>query len=172
MAKELVPYEIIQRKIYIIRGKKVMIDKDLAELYRVTTGNLNKQVKRNIERFPGDFMFQLKKEEFENLIFQNGRPSYGGRRFLPYVFTEQGVAMLSSVLKSRQAIQVNIAIMRAFARLRKILATHKELAAKLEQLERKVGILDSEVKAVFDAIHKLMVEPEKKPPRQIGFIRD
>jgi phage regulator Rha-like protein len=137
---ELIPAERIARSIYFMRGQKVMLDSDLAGLYGVETSNLNKSVKRNAERFPSDFMFRLTREEWENLRFQIGISSlkpYGGRRYLPYVFTEQGVAMLSSVLNSPRAIQVNIAIMRAFVQLREILATHKDLARKLEVMEKK-----------------------------------
>ena len=118
---DIVPAEIIQRKILIIRGRKVMLDRDLAELYEVETFNLNKAVKRNIERFPEDFMFQLNDEEFKNLIFHFGISSWGGTRKLPYAFTENGVAMLSSVLNSKRAIQVNISIMRTFTHLRELL---------------------------------------------------
>ena len=128
----IVPVEVIEKKIYLIRSHKVMLDSDLAELYGVETKMLVRAVKRNIERFPSDFMFQLTKEEFDNLRFHFGTSSqWGGRRYLPYAFTEQGVAMLSSVLRSKRAIQVNITIMRVFVRLRQILSTHKELAYKL-----------------------------------------
>jgi hypothetical protein len=153
-----------------IRGQKVLLDKDLAALYGVTTANLNKAVRRNIERFPDDFMFQFSAEEWENLIFQFGTSSsarHGGRRHAPYVFTEQGVAMLSSVLKSARAVQVNIAIMRAFVQLREMLSSHKDLARKLEAMERKY---DSQFKVVFDAIRELMKPPETPPKRKIGFV--
>jgi len=142
------------------------LDEDLAVLYGVETKALVRAVKRNVERFPEDFMFQLSPGEWDNLRFQSGSSrSWGGRRFAPYVFTEQGVAMLSSVLRSDQAVQVNIEIMRAFVRLREILSTHHDLAKKLENLERKY---DSQFKAVFDAIRQLMAPPvpKKKP---IGF---
>ncbi|MBI3009325.1 MAG: ORF6N domain-containing protein, partial [Candidatus Omnitrophica bacterium] len=153
--KELIPQQLIEKRIFIIRGQKVMIDSHLAELYDVETFNLNKAVKRNIERFPEDFMFQLTKEEANPLIFQIGiskTKGRGGRRYLPYAFTEQGVAMLSSVLNSKRAIQVNVAIMRAFVKLREILSTHKELAYKLGQLERKIEKHDEEIKTIFEAI--------------------
>ncbi len=175
--REIVPQEIIQQKIFLIRGHKVMLDKDLAQLYGVTTGNLNKAVNRNLNRFPDDFMFRLTKEEFKNLIFhfgtsnlksQNVISSWGGTRKLPRAFTEQGVSMLSSVLRSKRAILVNIAIMRTFVKLREILSTHKELAHKLSQLERKIERHDEEIKTIFDAIRQLMAPPEK-PRRQIGF---
>jgi phage regulator Rha-like protein len=167
---KIVPIEIIAQKIFLIRGHKVMLDKELALLYGVTTFNLNKAVKRNIERFPEDFMFRLNPKELESLVFQFGIPKTGrgGSRYLPYVFTEQGVAMLSSVLRSKRAIQVNIAIMRAFVKLRKILSTHKELAYKLGALERKIEKHDGEIKTIFEAIRQLMIPPEK-PKRQIGF---
>ena len=171
MKSELVPQEVIKNKIYLIRGQKVMLDRDLAKLYRVKTKVLNQAIHRNIKRFPGDFMFQLTKEELEILRSQIVTSRWGGRRYLPYAFTEQGIAMLSSVLKSERAIQVNIAIMRAFVRLRQILFTHKELAGKLRQLEYKVDSHDKEIKAIFDAIRKLM-EPPKKPIRRIGFLKD
>ncbi len=138
-----------------------MLDSELAELYQVPTKRLTEQVKRNILRFPVDFMFQLTSEEAENLRsqFATSRSGHGGRRYLPYVFTEQGVAMLSSVLNSERAVQVNIAIMRAFVKLREILATHKDLARKLEEMEKKY---DAQFKVVFDAIRQLMATPEPK----------
>ena len=162
--KALIPIEIIERKIYLIRSQKVMLDSDLAELYGVKTFNLNKAVKRNIDRFPQDFMFQLTKEEADSLRFQIGMSKSegrGGRRYLPYAFTEQGVAMLSSVLRSERAIHVNIAIMRVFVKLREFLSTHKELAHKLAELERKIERHDEEIKAIFDAIRQLMTPPQK-----------
>ena len=163
--KAIIPQEVIEKKILLIRGHKVMLDKDLAQLYGVTTGNLNKAVNRNLDRFPSDFMSQLSREEFKNLIFHFGTSSWGGTRKLPRVFTEQGVAMLSSVLHSKRAIQVNIQIMRTFIKLREILASHKELARKLDELEKKY---DAQFKVVFDVIRKLMIPPEK-PRRRIGF---
>ncbi len=156
--------ELVISKIILARGKKVLLDRDLAVLYGVKTFNLNKAAKRNIERFPEDFMFQLTKEEYSNLIFQNGISSWGGRRHLPYVFTEQGVAMLSSVLKSKKAIWVNIAIMRAFVKLREIILTHKELAQKIEKLEKKYQLHESDIQLIFEAIKKLL-EPPKEPPK-------
>lgn len=164
----MVPNEVIEKNIFLIRGQKVMLDKSLAELYGVTTGNLNKAVDRNKKRFPKDFMFRLTSKELSNLRFQFGSPSWGGRRYLPYAFTEQGVAMLSSVLNSERAIQVNIVIMRAFVKLRKILSTHKELAHKLIELERKIEKHDGEIEGIFEAIRQLMAEPEK-PKNKIGF---
>jgi hypothetical protein len=164
---QLVPLESIERRIFLIRGHKVLLDSDLAALYGVTTGNLNKAVTRNVSRFPQDFMFRLTRTEFDHLRSQIGiSSSWGGRRYLPRAFTEQGVAMLSTVLKSRRAIQVNIAIMRTFVRLREILATHKDLARKLEALERKY---DAQFKVVFDAIRELMTPSPPPSQRQIGF---
>lgn len=142
-----------------------MLDRDLAELYGVLTKNLNKAVSRNSERFPGDFMFQLTPEEFKNLKFQIGTSRWGGTRKLPHAFTEQGVAMLSSVLKSKRAVHVNIEIMRVFVKLRQLLLTHADLARKLNALEKKY---DAQFRVVFDAIRELMT-PVEKPKRKIGF---
>lgn len=168
--KAIIPVETIEKKILLIRGEKVMLDADLAELYGVETFNLNKAVKRNIDRFPSDLMVQLTKEEANSLRFHIGMSKTsgrGGRRYLPYAFTEQGVAMLSSVLNSKRAVQVNIAIMRAFVKLREMLATHKDLARKLNEMEKKY---DAQFKVVFDAIRQLMIPPEKKR-RKRGFLR-
>jgi phage regulator Rha-like protein len=168
--KELVPAEVIERKIFVIRGQKVILSTELADLYGVEPKVLVQAVKRNADRFPSDFMFQLDKQEFTNLKSQSVTSSWGGlRRAMPYAFTEQGVAMLSSVLKSKRAVQVNIAIMRAFVKLREMLATHKELAHKLAQLEKKIERHDEELGAIFDAIRLLMAEPEPKE-KKIGFI--
>lgn len=164
--KSLIPVDRIEKAILLIRGQKVMLDADLAELYGVETKVLVQAVKRNLERFPEDFMFQLSQEEFTILRSQIVTSSdWGGRRYRPYAFTEQGVAMLSSVLRSRRAIQVNIEIMRAFIRLRQMLASHVELARKLDALEKKY---DAEFKQVFEAIRQLMAPPEPKR-RPIGF---
>ena len=168
MGKEVIPIERIARAILVIRREKVMLDSDLAALYGVTTGNLNKAVKRNAERFPTDFMFQLDAEEVANLKFQFGISSWGGRRRLPYAFTEQGVAMLSSVLNSERAVKVNIAIMRAFVKLRQTLESNRELAEKFSELERRVGVHDDEIAAILEAIRQLMAPPQK-PRREIGF---
>lgn len=165
--KALIPVELIEKKILLIRGEKVMLDSDLAVLYGVVTKRLNEQVRRNLRRFPEDFMFQLTSEEAESLRSHFATSKRGGRRYLPYAFTEQGVAMLSSVLNSKRAIEVNILIMRAFVKLREMLATHKDLAKKLEEMEKKY---DAQFKAVFDAIRELMKPPEPKR-RQIGFHR-
>ena len=158
----------IDRQILLIRSHKVLLDVHLAVLYGVTTKRLNEQVRRNRSRFPDDFMFQLTSEEVESLRsqFATSKRGRGGRRYAPYVFTEHGVAMLSTVLNSERAIQVNIEIMRVFVRLREILATHKNLANKLEKLERKY---DAQFKVVFDAIRQLMAPAEPKK-RKIGFL--
>ncbi len=161
-----VPAERIEKAILLIRKQKVMLDSDLAALYGVETKVLVQAVKRNIERFPEDFMFRLNKKEFVILRSQIVTSSdWGGRRYAPYAFTEQGVAMLSSVLHSQRAIQVNIEIMRAFIRLRQMLASHAELARKLDELEKKY---DAQFKEVFEAIRQLMTPPEPKR-RPIGF---
>ena len=170
MGEELVPYEIIENKIYLIRGQKVMVDNDLAGLYGVDTGYLNRQVRHNIERFPSDFMFQLTKEEYENLKCKFCISSWGGRRSLPLVFTEHGILMLSSVLNSQRAIQVNIAIMQVFVRIKQMLSAHKELAHKLEQLEQKVGKNSKDIRLIFQAIHQLM-QPTPGKTSRIGFIK-
>ncbi len=167
--KDLIPQKVIERKIYLMRGHKIMMDKDLANLYDVETRDLNKAVARNIDRFPSDFMLQLTKEEARNLMFQFGTSSWGGTRKLPRAFTEQGVAMLSTVLRSKRAIQVNIAIMRAFVKLRQILSTHKELVHKLEELERKIEKHDVDIQSIFGAIRQLMAPPPEKARRIIGF---
>lgn len=166
--KALIPMEVIEGKILLIRGRKVMLDRDLAELYGVETFNLNKAAKRNIDRFPSDFMFQLTSAEADSLRFQIGMSKTtgrGGRRYRPYVFTEQGVAMLSGVLNSKRAVQVNIAIMRAFVKLREMIASHKDLEKKLNELEKK---FDGQFQIVFEAIRQLMVI-EAKPKKKIGF---
>ena len=176
----VVPVERIEKAILYIRGQKVMLDSVLAELYGVETKVLNRAVKRNIDRFPDDFMFQLTDKEWDSLRCQFGtsnvdsnlrcqigtsKPGRGGKRYLPYVFTEQGVAMLSSVLKSERAVKVNIEIMRAFVRLRRMIASNKELSKRLDELEKKY---DSQFKCVFDAIRQLMT-PADKEMRKIGF---
>ncbi len=166
---ERIPIEIIEKKIYLIRNQKVMLSIDLAELYGVETRALNQAVKRNIERFPEDFMFQLDDNEFKNLKSQIVTSSWGGmRRANPYAFTEQGIAMLSSVLKSGRAIKVNIEIMRTFVKIRKIILQNKDLADKLAQLEIKTEKHDKDIKAIIDVIRQLMLPPEK-PARKIGF---
>ena len=167
----LISQNKVERKIFMIRGQKVMLSNDLAGLYGVEVGAFNQAVKRNIERFPEDFMFQLSTKEFENLKSQFVISSWGGTRTAPYAFTEQGVAMLSSVLRSRRAIRVNIEIMGTFARLKEILASNKDFARRLEELERKFNSHDAQFQAVFDAIRELMKVPEK-PKRRIGFLEE
>jgi len=169
--KALIPGEIIERKIFLLHGQKVMLSPHLAKLYRVEIRALIQAVKRNIERFPEDFMFQLTTEEYENLKSQSVISSWGGRRHPPYAFTEQGVAMLSSVLRSKRAIQVNIAIMRAFVKLRQALATHKELAHKLKSLETRIERHEADIRDIFEAIRQLTAAPET-PKRRIGFHAD
>ena len=163
---DLIPQEAIESKILLLRGEKVMLDSDLAMLYKVETKQLKRAVNRNIERFPDDFMLRLTKEEHQALRCQNGTLKRGKHaKYLPYAFTEQGVAMLSSVLNSKRAILVNIQIMRAFTKLRKMLLTHADLKRKIEAMERKY---DQQFKVVFEAIKKLL-EPPPKPKKQIGF---
>jgi len=165
--KPLISQEVIEGKIFLVRGKKIMLDRDLAKLYKVPTRRLNEQVKRNKERFPEDFMFQLTQEEFENwrsqIAISNSQKM--GLRRKPYAFTEQGVAMISSVLNSKVAIQVNIQIMRTFTRLKEIIMSHKDLQRKIENMEKKY---DQQFRVVFDAIKQLLIPPEK-PKRKIGF---
>ena len=165
--KQLVSLERIEKSILILRGQKVMLDSDLANLYDVETKVLIQAVKRNRDRFPEDFMVQLTHGEFENLRSQIvTSSSWGGRRHPPYAFTEQGVAMLSSVLRSKRAVQVNIEVMRTFVKLRRMLANHGDLARKLIALERKY---DHQFKIVFDAIRELMKPPEPEPKKRVGF---
>ena len=165
----------IERAILILRGNKVLLDADLAALYEVPTKVLLQAVKRNLDRFPQDFMFQLSAEEFEALRSQSvtsKNPGRGGRRYAPYAFTEQGVAMLSSVLNSPPAIAVNIEIMRAFVRLRELIASNKEFAAKLDQLEKKLTTHDQAIAEIMFAIRQLMAPPESTKKRKIGFVQD
>jgi len=166
--KPIVTAESIEHKIYLVRGQKVMLDSDLAELYGVETKILVQAVKRNIKRFPPDFMFQLTAEEGVLLRSQivTSSSGHGGRRYAPYVFTEQGVAMLSSVLNSDRAIEVNILIIRAFVKLREMIASHKDLARRLDEMEKKY---DTQFSVVFDAIRELMIPPEEDK-RKIGFL--
>jgi phage regulator Rha-like protein len=167
--QELIPLERIEQKIFLIRGLRVMLDTDLAEMYGVEVKQLKRQVRRNIDRFPSDFMFELSKDEYHALRCQFGTLKRGTHsKYLPYAFTEQGVAMLSSVLNSSRGIQVNIAIMRVFVKLREILSAHKELAYKLTELERRIEKHGGEIRSIFKAIRQLMAPPEK-PRRRIGF---
>jgi hypothetical protein len=163
--KQVLPVERIERSILVLRGQRVMLDEDIAALYGVETKVLVQAMKRNLERFPIDFMFQLTLEEVENLRCQFGTSSRGGRRYLPYAFTEQGVAMLSSILRSNRAVRVNIEVMRAFARLRHVMTSHIDLVRRLDELEQKY---DAQFKVVFDALRQLM-EPPEVPIRRIGF---
>lgn len=167
--------ETVINKIYLIRGKKVMLDRDLAEMYSVTTGNLNKALSRNLRRFPEDFMFKLSEEEFKSLVFQNGRASWGGTRIAPYAFTEQGVAMLSCVLNSDTAIEVNIQIIRIFTRMREVLLNHKDIMIKLEQLEMKIlkqnqraDKQEDDIEMIFNTLKQLVNSPQE-PREPIGF---
>ena len=183
MKTELIPVAQIQARIHSVRGKRVMLDADLARFYGVTTFNLNKAVGRNLDRFPADFSFVLTPEETRNLIFQFGisssqetagehlektAQSYGGRRKPARVFTEQGVAMLASVLRSPRAAAVSVALVRAFVQLRELLATHRELAAKLGELERKLAGHDHAIRNLFEAIRQLL-EPAAPPAKEMGF---
>jgi hypothetical protein len=173
---QILPDETIINKIYIIRDKKVMIDRDLAELYGVDTRILNQTVKRNLKRFPDDFMFKLTDEEFRNLRSQIVTSSWGGSRFRPMVFTEQGVAMLSSVLNSERAISVNIQIIRVFTRMRVMIESHKEILKKLEMLEKKDIELDEKVTLIFEYLKELeqtkQEETDLKQRKRIGFKRN
>jgi hypothetical protein len=168
--KALVPEEVIVRKILFVRGEKVLLDRDLAELYGAETRVLKQAVRRNRKRFPKDFMFELTKQEFKDwrsqFVISNSDKM--GLRYRPMAFTEQGVAMLSSVLNSDRAIEVNIAIMRAFVQLRKMIASNKDLAQKLKELEKRLEKHDEDIKLIFEAIRELMTPPDT-PPKKIGF---
>lgn len=170
--------EEIVNKIYLVRGKKIMLDLDLAEMYAVETKQLKRQVKRNIERFPKDFMFVLTGSEYKNLRSQFGTSSWGGTRYMPMAFTEQGAAMLSSVLNSQTAIQVNIQIVRVFSKIKELLLTHKDILLKLEQIEKKMTKQDARMKKydgdkkiIFEALKQLLNPPREPRPR-IGFKRN
>jgi phage regulator Rha-like protein len=166
----IVPVERIESRILLLRDHKVMLDSDLAELYGVTTKRLNEQVKRNQQRFPADFMFQLTSEETKNLRSQiaTSNRGGGGRRYRPYAFTEHGAIMAASVLNSRRAIEVSVYVVRAFVKLREMLRTHKELAGKLAELEKRIEGHDDEITTLFEAIRQLM-EPPEEPSKRIGF---
>jgi len=172
----IIPDEVVMNKIYLIREQKVILDKDLAELYEVETKRLNEQVKRNSDRFPVDFMFQLTIEEFENLKSQFATSRWGGSRKLPYAFTEHGVLMLSSVLNSERAIKVNIQIMRIYTRIRHMLVTHKDILLRLEKIEQTLSGHDDKIILIFEYIKQLeeakQVKQEFKERRQIGYNRD
>ena len=165
---DLMPIERIENKIMLIRGRKVLLDRDLAELYNVSTGNLNKAVTRNIERFPDDFMFRVSKKEFDDLIFQFGTSKWGGTRKLPRVFTEQGVAMLSGILKSQRAVKVNIAIMRAFVHMRELLLNNAKMAEKLRDIEDRIDTQEMNTIIIMDKLSSLTKLP-KKNDKKIGF---
>ena len=176
-SESLISLEIIQSKIYLIHGHKVILDRDLAELYGVATSQLTRQVRRNIERFPNDFLVYLSREEFNSLICQFGTSKRGGTRKLPLAFTEQGIAMLSGVLHSPRAIHVNIQIMRTFTLLRSMIITHKDLALKINDLERKFQTHDQKIIQIFDTIRRMMTIPEQTGPEpykrhRVGFIAD
>jgi len=162
----IIPSERIVNKIYIIRNKKVMLDRDLAELYGVTTGNLNLAVKRNTKRFPEDFMFQLNKTELKNLILQIETSSWGGLRKMPFAFTEGGVAMLSGILNSERAINVNIQIIRTFIKIRELLSTNDALQRKIMELEKKYGKHSDQIKRIFETLSLLALD---EPKEEIGF---
>ena len=166
----MIPDELVMNKIYLIREKKVMLDRDLAELYGVKTSNLNRAVSRNFDRFPDDFMFTLTKEEMNNLMFQNGISSWGGTRKLPRAFTEQGVSMLSGVLNSETAIRVHIQIIRVFAKMRELLLTHKDILLQLEKIENKLTGHDEDIQLIFQYLKQLL-NPPQPPRRKIGFRR-
>jgi ORF6N domain len=165
----IIPEEVVMNKIYFIRNHKVMLDRDLAELYGVKTIRLREQVKRNSERFPDNFMFQLTESEVERMVSQNAIPSrqhLGG--YLPYVFTEHGVLMLANVLKSEQAITMSIRIIEIFVKLREVLLTHKDILLKLEQLEKRAVRQDEDIKLIFKYLRELL-NPKTEPMRKIGF---
>ncbi|MFZ1527460.1 MAG: ORF6N domain-containing protein [Ferruginibacter sp.] len=167
----LVEQKILNR-IYVVRGEKVMLDQDLAEMYAVETKQLKRQVKRNIDRFPKDFMFELTQKEFENLRGQIGTSSWGGTRYMPMAFTEQGVAMLSSILNSKTAIEVNIRIIRVFTKLREYALTHKEILLQLAKLEKDVKGNSRDIENIFMVLKELIEKQRKPMPRnRIGFRR-
>ena len=169
MDKKIVVNEsLVISKIYMIRGHKVMLDEDLAEMYGTETRSLNQQIKRNADRFPEDFMFQLTSDEYELLTSQNATSNWGGRRKLPNAFTEHGVLMLSSVLDSQTAVQVNIKIMRVYTNLREMLLANKDILLKLEQLEKQVSQNSKEIQVVFSALKQLLETP-KEPREPIGY---
>lgn len=165
-----IPDEVVMEKIYFIRGRKVMLDWDLAKLYNVETKVLKQAVRRNKDRFPDDFMFELNNEEFANLRSQSVTSSWGGSRYVPMAFTEQGIAMISSVLKSKQAIQVNIHIIRVFTKMRELILTHKDLLLKTEQLEKRVNDQDGEISLVLGYLKKF-IDVQAKPRKQVGYKR-
>lgn len=164
----IIPDEAVIRKIYFFRDKKVMLDSDLSELYGIETKQLNQAVKRNPDRFPDDFMFRLSEKEFESLRSQIVTSNRGGKRYLPYVFTEHGVLMLSSVLKSKKAVEVNIRIMRIFTRMRELLLAHKDMLLKLEELNKRLGEQEERTDTIYDYLIRFLKQ-ESEPRREIGF---
>ena len=166
---KIIPDETIIRKIYLLRGQKVLLDMDLAVLYGVETGYLKRQVKRNIERFPEDFMFELNAKEIQNLRSQIGISSWGGSRYAPYAFTEQGVAMLSGVINSPKAIEMNIAIMRAFVETRKLLHSNKKIAEQIQQLFDRIGEHDVQLSAIYEALENMMDEKAEEKVKKINW---
>ena len=170
MEDQIIADQLILNKIYFVRGQKVMLDEDLAKLYQVTTGNLNKAVTRNAKRLPEDFMFRLTNEEFKNLLFQNGIANWGGRRQVPNAFAEQGVAMLSGILSSDRAINVNIQIMRIFTRIRKTLLGYTELRVEIEKIKMKLDNQDKNIEVVFRCLDELIEKKVAPQPRKrIGY---
>lgn len=165
----IIPSEKIVNKIYIIRNRKVMLDRDLAELYGVKTKDLNASVKRNLKRFPEDFMFELTKDEFKNLRLQISTSSWGGTRYQPRAFTEHGVAMLSSVLNSNRAININIQIIRTFIKIRELLTTNDALQRKIMELEKKYGSHDEHIRKIFVTLNLLLLDEKTKTKTKIGF---
>ncbi len=168
--KSIIPIEVVSQRIFFIRGQKVMLDIDLAELYEIPVKVLLQAVKRNSERFPDDFIFQLSKEEFQNLRSQFVTSSWGGRRYLPFAFTEHGVAMLSSVLRSPRAVQMNILIVRAFIKIREILSSNKDLAHQIEELQREQKLQNKHINSIYSLIDRLIEQPQKHE-NKIGFSR-
>ena len=169
--KSIIPIEVVSQKILFIRGQKVMLDVDLAELYGVSVKRMNEQIKRNTDRFPIDFMFQLTKDELENLRSQIATSSWGGRRYLPFAFTEHGVAMLASVLKSKRATEMSIFIVRTFIKIREILASNKDLAQKIEELQKEQKAQNRHINSIYTMLEKLISEPIKSA-KPIGFGRN
>ncbi len=170
----LIPLERVQQHLLLIRGHKVILDADMAELYGVTTSRLNEQVKRNISRFPSDFMFQLTKDEFDNLIthFATSSSNWGGRRKLPFVFTEHGALMAAAVLKTEKAVQMSLFVVRAFVQLRRLLESNKDLTVKLGKIEVKLQQHDKQIISLANTIKQLMIPPEEKPKSRIGYLTE
>ena len=168
--RAIVPIGQIEQRILLIRGQRVMLDADLAALYGVETKMLVRAIKRNADRFPADFVFRLSKDEFDNLRCQSGTSNqWGGRRYTPYAFTEHGAIMVASVLASPRAVKVSVYVVRAFVKLREVLSTHKELARKLAELERRLDTHDDQIEALLEAIRELMAPPPEPRRRRIGF---